>query len=54
MAVLFNPDNEVLLMQEAKRSCAGQWYLPAGRMEPGEDIKVIVFINIIILIILLI
>ena len=25
-------------MQEAKSSCAGQWYLPAGRMEPGEDI----------------
>ena len=24
--------------QEAKSSCAGQWYLPAGRMEPGEDI----------------
>ena len=26
------------LLQEAKSSCAGQWYLPAGRMEPGEDI----------------
>ncbi|XP_022235012.1 8-oxo-dGDP phosphatase NUDT18-like [Limulus polyphemus] len=26
------------MMQEAKRSCAGTWYLPAGRMEPGEDI----------------
>ena len=26
------------MMQEAKSSCAGQWYLPAGRMEPGEDI----------------
>ena len=25
-------------LQEAKSSCAGQWYLPAGRMEPGEDI----------------
>ena len=24
--------------QEAKSSCAGQWYLPAGRMEPGEDV----------------
>ena len=30
---------EVLMMQEAKSSCAGQWYLPAGRMEPGEDIS---------------
>merc|ERR1712186_108687 len=29
---------EVLMMQEAKSTCAGQWYLPAGRMEPGEDI----------------
>merc|ERR1711936_10286 len=37
-AVLFNDNNEVLMMQEAKSSCAGQWYLPAGRMEPGEDI----------------
>jgi len=37
-AVIFNEKNEVLMMQEAKSSCAGQWYLPAGRMEPGEDI----------------
>lgn len=37
-AVLFNDKNEVLMMQEAKSSCAGQWYLPAGRMEPGEDV----------------
>ena len=26
------------MMQEAKSSCAGQWYLPAGKMEAGEDI----------------
>ncbi|XP_054271900.1 8-oxo-dGDP phosphatase NUDT18-like [Macrosteles quadrilineatus] len=39
MAVLFNDDGEILMMQEAKSSCAGQWYLPAGRMEPGEDIE---------------
>jgi 8-oxo-dGDP phosphatase len=25
-------------MQEAKSTCAGQWYLPAGKMEAGEDI----------------
>merc|ERR1719411_1828684 len=37
-AVLINDQGEVLMMQEAKSSCAGQWYLPAGRMEPGEDI----------------
>ena len=28
------------MMQEAKSSCAGQWYLPAGRIEPGEEIEV--------------
>ena len=37
-AVIFNEAGEVLMMQEAKSSCAGQWYLPAGKMEPGEDI----------------
>ncbi|GLH03736.1 8-oxo-dGDP phosphatase NUDT18 [Gryllus bimaculatus] len=36
--IFVNPENEVLMMQEAKKSCAGQWYLPAGRMEKGEDI----------------
>ncbi|CAG7829748.1 unnamed protein product [Allacma fusca] len=37
-AVLVNEDNQVLMIQEAKASCSGQWYLPAGRMEPGETI----------------
>lgn len=37
-AVLLNDREEVLMMQEAKSSCAGAWYLPAGRMEPGEDL----------------
>jgi len=37
-AIIFNEKGEVLMMQEAKSSCAGQWYLPAGKMEPGEDI----------------
>lgn len=36
--VLINDKNEVLVMQEAKESCAGKWYLPAGRMEQGEQI----------------
>lgn len=40
LVVLVNDDDEVLMMQEAKSSCAGQWYLPAGRVEPGEDIHV--------------
>lgn len=36
--VILNESNEVLMMQEAKESCAGKWYLPAGRMEKGESI----------------
>ncbi|KAG0711971.1 8-oxo-dGDP phosphatase NUDT18 [Chionoecetes opilio] len=37
-AVLLNSEGHVLMMQEAKSSCAGKWYLPAGRMEAGETI----------------
>lgn len=37
-AVIVNENNEVLMIQEAKKSCAGLWYLPAGRMERGENI----------------
>ncbi|NXH14532.1 NUD18 phosphatase, partial [Bucco capensis] len=38
LAVLFNEEDQVLLVQEAKAECRGKWYLPAGRMEPGESI----------------
>lgn len=38
MAVLINDRDEVLMMQEAKSECAGTWYLPAGRTEPGENL----------------
>ncbi|XP_012594710.1 8-oxo-dGDP phosphatase NUDT18 isoform X1 [Microcebus murinus] len=38
LAVFLNEQDEVLLIQEAKRECRGSWYLPAGRMEPGETI----------------
>ncbi|XP_032937299.1 8-oxo-dGDP phosphatase NUDT18 [Catharus ustulatus] len=38
LAVLFNQEDAVLLVQEAKPECRGRWYLPAGRMEPGEGI----------------
>ncbi|KAM8794539.1 8-oxo-dGDP phosphatase NUDT18 [Eudromia elegans] len=38
LAVLHNERDEVLLVQEAKAECRGKWYLPAGRMEPGEGI----------------
>ncbi|XP_032516675.1 8-oxo-dGDP phosphatase NUDT18 [Danaus plexippus] len=37
-SVILNEKNELLMMQEAKESCAGKWYLPAGRMEKGETI----------------
>ena len=33
-------DGKVLMIQEAKPSCRGQWYLPAGRMEKNESIVV--------------
>ncbi len=33
-------DGKVLLIQEAKFSCRGAWYLPAGRMEKNETIVV--------------
>lgn len=38
-AVIFNKNNEVLMMQEAKSSCAGSWYLPAGRVESFERLE---------------
>ena len=40
MTVLFNESNEVLMVQEAKKSCSGLWYLPAGRLEPNESLVV--------------
>ncbi|KAH8419193.1 hypothetical protein KR222_010065 [Zaprionus bogoriensis] len=36
--VMFNEHDELLMIEEAKPSCAGKWYLPAGRMERGESI----------------
>ncbi|XP_057403827.1 8-oxo-dGDP phosphatase NUDT18 [Balaenoptera acutorostrata] len=38
LAVFLNEQDEVLLIQEAKKECRGSWYLPAGRMEPRETI----------------
>ncbi|XP_059152369.1 8-oxo-dGDP phosphatase NUDT18-like [Physella acuta] len=37
-AILFDDNGDVLLIQEAKVSCRGTWYLPAGRLEPGETL----------------
>ena len=39
-AVVTNDHQEVLMMQEAKKSCRGKWYLPAGRVEPNETLEV--------------
>lgn len=37
--VVVNDRDEVLMIQEARDSCRGKWYLPAGRMEEGETIE---------------
>ncbi|KAG7209466.1 hypothetical protein KM043_015555 [Ampulex compressa] len=37
-AVVVNDQGEVLMMQEAKASCSGKWYLPAGRVEQNENL----------------
>jgi ADP-ribose pyrophosphatase YjhB (NUDIX family) len=36
--VLLNENNEICLIEEAKKSCRHQWYLPAGRVEPNENL----------------
>ncbi|ETN70016.1 hydrolase, NUDIX family [Necator americanus] len=33
------PETEVLLIQEAKKTCYGKWYMPAGRVEAGETLE---------------
>lgn len=38
MAVIINDKDEVLMMQEAKPHCMEKWYLPAGRVEPDENL----------------
>jgi len=32
-------NKRILLTQEAKPECRGQWYLPAGRIDPGESLS---------------
>lgn len=41
-------DDKVLMIQEAKKSCRGTWYLPAGRVDSGETIEVMIIIPIIV------
>ena len=36
--ILLNDKNEICLIEEAKQSCRGRWYLPAGRVEAGENL----------------
>lgn len=38
MAIVFDDQDRVVLVQEAKSSCRGKWYLPAGRVEKGENL----------------
>lgn len=40
VAAVVIQDDKVLLTQEAFHPCKGQWYLPAGRMEPNETVVV--------------
>ena len=38
--IAINEFDQVLMIQEAKSSCKGKWYLPAGRLEPNESLTV--------------
>lgn len=37
IVVIRDASRRYLLIQESKKSCAGQWYFPGGRIEPGES-----------------
>lgn len=39
-AILINDAGQILMIQEAKYSCYGQWYLPCGRVEREESFVV--------------
>ncbi|XP_032304748.1 8-oxo-dGDP phosphatase NUDT18 [Coturnix japonica] len=38
LAVIFNAEGSILLVQESKPCCRGLWYLPAGRVDPNENL----------------
>ena len=44
--IVINDNNQVLMMQEAKPSRSGTWYLPAGRLEPSETLQVHAIVNV--------
>ena len=48
VAGLLVTDGKVLLIQEAKRSCRGSWYLPAGRVEQNESLEVEIVCRVIL------
>jgi ADP-ribose pyrophosphatase YjhB (NUDIX family) len=35
---LVEKDDQILLIQEAQAACRGKWFLPGGRMDPGESV----------------
>lgn len=39
VSVVVIQEGKLLMMQEAKPECSGKWYIPAGRVEVGEDIS---------------
>lgn len=39
VAAVVVSEGRVLMMREAKRSCRGTWYLPAGRVEQNESLE---------------
>jgi ADP-ribose pyrophosphatase YjhB (NUDIX family) len=38
LAVIYNENGKLLLIQEAKESCRGKWFFPGGRLNIGESI----------------
>ena len=44
-AVLIDEEGKILLTQEGFMPCLGQWYLPAGRVDPNETLIVSLLSN---------
>lgn len=37
--IIINEQDKLLMIQEAKKTCYGKWYIPAGKVFQGEHIK---------------
>jgi 8-oxo-dGDP phosphatase len=37
--IIVNDQDRLLMIQEAKESCYGKWYIPAGKVLQGESLK---------------